>query len=84
MNRTQYNGIRKRGSSNKSGNNKWISKIQINTESNAYANVIKDTDNFSHRKDKSSFLSTNRGFPFDQSSKIKNEDSKKILPNIGK
>ena len=83
MNRTQYNGIRKRGSSNKSGNNKWINKIQLNTESNAYANIIKRTD-LTNRKDKSSFLSTNRGFPFDQSSKIKNEDSKKILPNIGK
>ena len=85
MNKTQYNkGIPKRGLSNKSGNNKWISKIQINTESNAYANVIKGTDNLSNRKDKSSFLSTNRGFPFDQSSRIKNEDSKKILPTIGK
>ena len=85
MNRTQYNkGIPKRGLSNKSGNNKWISKIQINTESNAYANVIKGTDNLSNRKDKSSFLSTNRGFPFDQSSRIKNEDSKKKLPTIGK
>ena len=86
MNRTQYNTSgQKRGISIKNNKNKkWINKIQINTESNPYANVIRKTENNSNRKDKSSFLSSNRGFPFDQSSKINKEDSKKLLPLIGK
>ena len=84
MNRTQYNnGINKRGLSNR-GNKKWVSKIKLNTESNAYANVIKRKEYNSNRKDKSSFLSSNRGFPFDQNSGIKKGDSKNLLPDIGK
>ena len=63
MNRTQYNGNNKRGLSNKNDNKKWISKIKLNTESNAYANVIKRPEHNSNIKDKSSFLSSNREFP---------------------
>ena len=87
MNRTQYsNGSKKRGFSNKNVNNNWInnSKIKLNTETSAYANVIKHTDYFSNKKDKSSFLSTNRGFPFDQNSSVKKGGNKKILPTIEK
>ena len=84
MNKTEYNGKVKRGSSKKSGNKKWISKISINTENNnnAYANIIKKVD--TNRKDRSSFLSSEKGNPFGQNSEIKKGDSKKILPIIGK
>jgi len=39
---------------------------------------------FQTKKDKSSFLSTNRGFPFDQNSSVKKGGNKKILPTIEK
>ena len=92
MNRTQYNGgngiwNKKRGFSNKSKNNNWVNNSKnnkLNTEANAYANVIRNTDYFSGKKDKSSFLSTKRGFPFEQSSSVKKSDKKNILPTIDK
>ena len=93
MNRTQYNANgnrnKKRGNSNNSINNNWINNSKnnkLNTETSAYANVIRHTDYFSSNKDKSSFLSTKRGFPFDQSSGVKKSDkkTKNILPTIDK
>jgi hypothetical protein len=92
MNRTQYNGgngtwNKKRGFSNKSKNSNWVNNSKnnkLNTEANAYANVIRNTDYFSGKKDKSSFLSTKRGFPFEQSSSVKKSDKKNILPTIDK
>ena len=84
MSRTQYNtSSKKRGLSNNK-NTKKINKMEIDSENYAYSHVIKKTEYNSNRKDKSSFISSNRGFPFDQNSKINKEDSKKILPLIGK
>ena len=82
MNRTQYNnGSNSRRFSKNNRNNKWVNKININAENSPYANVIKNTE-YTGRKDKSSFLSSERGI-FGQSSGIKKTDSrKKILPAL--
>ena len=63
MNRTQYNGNNKRGLSNKNENKKWLSKIKLDTENNAYANIIKLSEYNPNRKGKNSFLSSDREFP---------------------
>ena len=82
MNRTQYNNAsNSRRLSKNNRNNKWVNKININAENSPYANVIKNTE-YTGRKDRSSFLSSERGI-FGQSSGIKKTDSrKKILPAL--
>ena len=98
MSRTQYNDKgNKRGFSFKNGNHnkKWVNNIYdlnnnknnfdliLNTESNAYANVIIKKDFLKSDKKINSFRTKNSmNSNESNSNKIKKKDSKKYLPNI--